>query len=595
MVSKIQNRITILDKDFKLIQEETTKEFFAYFEFTVDIILDAVHEADKEKFINFMNGTEHKRTAVIRFFKNTQEYKYNLITVIKDFSDGKKKIQILEIDEIMEKNDQISQESRFLRKILSISGEFMFNYNVKTDNIRIVQYANNSKIIISDMPLDMWKEHLLDEGFVSDDDKNDLDILIYDLRQVPSNFNHKIAAGIRTLSHVKENLRFIGTVHEELDKREKFVIGRILTDEDMKQALSSQNLIGELQIDQLTQLYNKKTITNFVQQKIQAGNKKERFALVIMDLDNFKPINDQFGHMAGDTVLSRVALRVNELIGEDGVVGRIGGDEFMLVLNEITNVQVLRGFLRAILVQVRKEFEGNFEGVNLTCSLGAAVYPTNGDNYDELFQKADFCLYTAKDKGRDRYVFFRDDMHAERFAEFMGAKRTGQKTDRREIQELKYMEKFFRGLKFNRRSSVRELLKHMLGTYLIDSIKIYYGPEMKQVFSLGIENLDLSEAKYALSDDFKKELVDARYIQYDFQSEFPKEGALTEALHKRKTCSTLQFILGTCNDILGLIVFDKIRAPGKWAEYEVSCASIIATTLDIVDLEDLSPFPELKK
>lgn len=585
MVSRIQNRTTVLNKEFSIVPEETTKEFFSYFEHTIVNLLDYVYEDDKQKFIDLFNGTEPKRSAILRFKKNTDEYKFNLTTIEKEDFEGNKEIKILEIDEVMEKNEMLYVESRFLRKILSITGEFMFNYSINKNNIQIIQYANENKIIIADMDLNAWVDRLLEQGIVSEEHREELDILVYDLKRTPKNINHKLVGGIRTNSNIMENLRIIGVYHEDIGLGEKFVVGRIITDLELQEAISSKTLIGELQIDPLTGLYNKKTITNYVNQRLQSGNKNEKFSLVIMDLDNFKPVNDQFGHMAGDSVLSRVAKKVKDLIGEDGIIGRIGGDEFLLVLNGVDNVQILRGFLRAILVQVKKEFEGNFEGISLTCSLGAAVYPTNGETYEDLFQKADFCLYIAKDKGRDRYVFFRDDLHGIKYAEFMGAKRSGQKTDRREVQELKYMDKFFFSLKTNKKSAIMEMFRHMLGTYLIDAINVYFGTDMKRVLSLGMETVDLSEAKYALTEDFKKELVEDRYIAYNFQSNFPKEGALAEALRNRETQSTIQYILGKKDNIKGLVTFDKIRAPQQWAAYEISCASIVASVLDVIGVE----------
>ena len=110
-------------------------------------------------------------------------------------------------------------------------------------------------------------------------------------------------------------------------------------------------------------------------------------------------------------MLARVGRKLKEVVGEDGVVGRIGGDEFVIIFNGINDEHELRGMLRAIRTQIKWEFVDDFEDLMITCSIGAAYSPNNGHEYEELFKKADYCLYVAKEKGRDRYVFFRDDLH----------------------------------------------------------------------------------------------------------------------------------------------------------------------------------------
>ena len=154
----------------------------------------------------------------------------------------------------------------------------------------------------------------------------------------------------------------------------------------------------------------KKTITEYAKKRI-SEEKEKRIVIAILDVDHFKSVNDTFGHLYGDKVLARVGGRLKEIVGEDGVIGRIGGDEFMIVFNGLDDDQVLRGMLRAIRTQIKWEFAEDFENLSITCSIGASIFPVNGRDYEDLFKKADCCLYIAKEKGRDRYVFFRDEMH----------------------------------------------------------------------------------------------------------------------------------------------------------------------------------------
>ena len=101
-------------------------------------------------------------------------------------------------------------------------------------------------------------------------------------------------------------------------------------------------------------------------------------SLVILVIAHFKSVNDTYGHLYGDKVLSRVGYKLKEIVGDDGVVGRIGGDEFLIVIDNINDDQILRGMLRAIRTQIKWEFAGDFEDFSITCSIGASIEPNNG-------------------------------------------------------------------------------------------------------------------------------------------------------------------------------------------------------------------------
>ena len=108
-----------------------------------------------------------------------------------------------------------------------------------------------------------------------------------------------------------------------------------------------------------------------------------KVVIAILDLDHFKSVNDSFGHMVGDKVLARAGRRLKEIVGTDGVVGRIGGDEFMIVFTGLNDDLALRSMLRAIRTQIKWEFAEDFEGLSITCSIGASIFPTNGTDYDD--------------------------------------------------------------------------------------------------------------------------------------------------------------------------------------------------------------------
>ena len=158
--------------------------------------------------------------------------------------------------------------------------------------------------------------------------------------------------------------------------------------------------------DPLTGLLVKEQITRLAVNRVDQLQ-AEGTNLAILDIDYFKHVNDTYGHHFGDLVLRNVASIMKTVIGDQGVLGRIGGDEFMIVFYHVTE-QELRAYLRSIKSMVSATFpdRGPQENSPITVTLGSAAYPQDAENYDDLFMLADYCLYLAKEKGRNRYIHY---------------------------------------------------------------------------------------------------------------------------------------------------------------------------------------------
>ncbi|MFD1097315.1 bifunctional diguanylate cyclase/phosphodiesterase [Shewanella litorisediminis] len=163
--------------------------------------------------------------------------------------------------------------------------------------------------------------------------------------------------------------------------------------------------------DPLTRLPNRSKLNTITQQQIKlAANHKTRLALLLIDVDLFKHINDSFGHLAGDKVLLLLSERLSALLGAEDTLARIGGDEFVL----LTQVR-RRDDIPVILSAIQRAFDTSFdtsqgESVRLSASIGIAVYPDDGDNPDTLLKNADAAMYRAKQQGRNRHAFYTEQM-----------------------------------------------------------------------------------------------------------------------------------------------------------------------------------------
>jgi diguanylate cyclase (GGDEF)-like protein len=135
-------------------------------------------------------------------------------------------------------------------------------------------------------------------------------------------------------------------------------------------------------------------------------------AVMMLDLDGFKPINDVYGHAFGDNLLRSFAERLAETLGKEGIVARLGGDEFAIVSPVFKEKSEAAGFARRLLTRINDRFEFGDRQISIGSGIGIAMYPHDGHAITELLRRADIALYRAKSSGRSTYRFFEVDMDA---------------------------------------------------------------------------------------------------------------------------------------------------------------------------------------
>ena len=171
---------------------------------------------------------------------------------------------------------------------------------------------------------------------------------------------------------------------------------------------SKQALQERAERDTLTRLLNKYAGRKQAEEYFARHPQEVNCALLMIDLDNFKPVNDQFGHLFGDTVLTKVARILKKMFRSQDIIARVGGDEFMVLMRGISDRELLQNRCR----QLMSLFSNTFWEMNqklsqpLSCSIGIAMAPVHGRSYFELFQHADQAMYQAKAKGKNTFAFY---------------------------------------------------------------------------------------------------------------------------------------------------------------------------------------------
>src|SRR4051812_5881776 len=164
--------------------------------------------------------------------------------------------------------------------------------------------------------------------------------------------------------------------------------------------------------DALTSLPNRSHFHARLEQEIASLRKGERLAVLCLDLDRFKEVNDLFGHAAGDTVLQAVAARVTDVLRQREIMARLGGDEFAILMPGIANPAAASRLAETILEALRAKGDAP-ESNAISASIGIAICPDDATNRETLLTQADTALYRAKAEGRNTYRFFEAEMGAE--------------------------------------------------------------------------------------------------------------------------------------------------------------------------------------
>ncbi len=189
-------------------------------------------------------------------------------------------------------------------------------------------------------------------------------------------------------------------------------LGLISVGTDITDRKSMENKLKSLAFyDQLTGLPNREQFERIIKDKIdRTKDAKKRFALLYLDLDDFKKVNDTFGHFYGDKLLKNVAMELQKTI-KDERVARLSGDEFGIIISDVKNLSKFNHTIITIMNSINKLWVIDDNEFYITCSIGIAIYPNDGKDFDTLFKNADTAMYTAKNNSKNTYAFYTGEMY----------------------------------------------------------------------------------------------------------------------------------------------------------------------------------------
>ena len=268
------------------------------------------------------------------------------------------------------------------------------------------EYTKKHNIKVIDNLFDVCKQKKVKQDFKKQ--KSNLVLIktnnksLY-LTYSPLKINDWMVGYVVDVHTAQESYTFIAQYETLLASFLGFIVLSLIAYLAYSNSKENKYLIQLSQIDPLTSVYNKETTQAFIEQKLK---NKESAVFLILDVDAFKAVNDNYGHAVGDKVLAQLGKLFKNHFRQTDIVGRIGGDEFIILIQD-ENIAESR--IRSLLEKVNELKIEELQGFTLSISIGIAFAPNHGTTFIELYRHADHALYQTKRSGKNNYKIYEND------------------------------------------------------------------------------------------------------------------------------------------------------------------------------------------
>ena len=370
----------------------------------LDTFYDIIMPSSREDVYHCFKAelSQVKTSELILEIKHKKGHKIWILVKVKlvTLDDGEEYIigTMLEISKLKRQLDVTNQSLKQYQIILSQTENIIFELDCAADTIF---YAETWKDILGYEPLqNNFIKTLSQHPHIHPDDIP----LLIERFQILGNGGQYKAGEVRLLKSDGNYLwcRIRATAIYDEDGQMIKVVGVIVNIDKEKRAEDELKIRAEQ--DSLTQLLNKHTARFQCDNYFKNAEPDEHCALLFLDLDNFKDINDHYGHMFGDQILIKVAQEIKKLFRSDDIIARMGGDEFMILMKNIKNIQLVEKRCEQILAAFDSILSKSEFDFSVGASIGVAYALSSKANFMQLFMQADEASYEAKRHGRHQYT-----------------------------------------------------------------------------------------------------------------------------------------------------------------------------------------------
>jgi len=544
----------------------------------------AIHPEDLYKFENSVAELEKQKSnfVTLRILRIDGDYRWMVIylSYSKLIMNGQKLIsfEMEDITIIMDELEELKNSCEEYEGYFSLMEYFMLSYDIQSDKFVIFMMANQQKINLYNGTLSDWKNNK-----ISDKDIDNKDIPLFE------NLCESFTNGDKTFEYeikIKlfpedDNMEWTQLKGKTIisSTGEKYVIATVSKINPITKK-HKINLTIESSKDNGTDLINKRAITKYATELI-SSNPDYPVTFAIIDLDDFKYVNDTFGHMFGDNVLSKVAEILKEAVDDKGIVGRIGGDEMLIILENISSENELRGILRTIRSNVEWAYKGKLNSLILSCSIGCASYPKDAQDYESLFNIADKCLYVAKEKGKNRYIIYDKEIHGkyvEGTSEIIHFEK-----DFSKYNKINIVKDIMENLLYKKNMTINQACEKIGPCFELEDISVFRGENREREVCWGVLMDHDLNGKYFDEDNYISNFNNNSIMVIDnINSLIRKADSAYDSMFKSKISASIQYMVGPIESPKGFITFNKSKTSKKWTELDISYLSILGKLFEMV-------------
>ena len=488
-------------------------------------------------------------------------------------------LEITDISTLKQQNDELRAVMEMQTEFLSIIGDYLFTYDISRDSFRIILPGNgNQNIVLYEGKLGVWTTEKLDNGLVDSQSIQDFEGLCMAMASGESYFARDIKMKIADYDNVMYWYTFKGK--RILKNDDGIIIAGAVSIAHGKEDKTFDISVQDELRDAGTDLLNKKAITNYARKLIdkRVGHK---VTIAIIDIDDFKSVNDTYGHMFGDEVLRDVAGILKNTVGRNGLCGRIGGDEMFIVMEHLEDDESIRTVFRTIKNNVSWLYHNDPRNINkITCSIGAASYPDDAKDLDTLFSIADKMLYLAKEKGKNRYIIYRPDLH-ERYILGENPTATTEKVFYK-YRKLRIVNDFIQQYICHYKSK-KECLEMVMSAFEMDSIFLYdMYAGTRYVLSGNVPEYEengefLKEDNYI--PDFRDDGIKTVWNIILYERKAPHMYEAFEKMGIKQFIQVIACVDRSKSDSCFVISFNRNSQLNKWPEMDVDYLGIIGNVI----------------
>ncbi len=502
-----------------------------------------VAEQDKELVKGFLAETEEHGSAAgyIKVLAATGEYRNAYITVHTPSGEGMSKaypFTLIDLKNAEQGYPRLARELNRIHRMFEAGNLMLFEYSISRDERSLYRFVAGKREEVENERCDAAIDFLLHKIKSSSSNVERF------AERIPSDGFTYVFDGVVLYENFRRDA-LIGTLKvEQAGKEERADIGAFYRDQNER-------------YDNFTGLYNKVYALEYAKDIIEKKT-YDQVLMIMIDIDNFKTFNDTYGHTFGDEVLGRFAVILRETVKGHGIAARFGGDEFLLVLHDIGDEIAVRSVCETISSQFRWSFAERLGDKRaVTCTMGVSEYPRNGSDFDTLFKKSDKALYIGKQKGRHRYIIYKEAIHGELDGYEAGGEvsKIVHGTGSAQVISALYdaMAMLYRG----GIASLKSVLTNLLPVLRVSGISIYNGTNFEIMHRVGNYINPPMHMNFVSREDVLDRFSDGGRFRVNLmgKNEAPIQD-FYDYLSEHDITTTYQYIIGNREEIKGLVSFD---------------------------------------